>query len=100
MEQGPEQLVPRPEGRPRGTLSRAIALVLVSLGLAFLFHRFDASALAKIDSMAPGELVRQQREQHLHSPLFWFACTLVMGAIYLGVMDLATQLVRSVAPKR
>jgi hypothetical protein len=89
----------RPQVRS-GTMSRAMALVLVSSGLAWCFHRFDVSALAKIDSTPAAEFIQKQRELHMHSPVFWFVCTVIMGALYLGAMDLVTQLVRSLVPKR
>ncbi|MDR3403195.1 MAG: hypothetical protein P4L99_11925 [Chthoniobacter sp.] len=79
-------------------LFRTIALVLVTAAVAALVHRFDATLLAKIDSMSPAAYVEHARHLHQHSYLFHFLTFLVGGGFYVGAIELIVYLLRLSVP--
>ena len=83
----------------QGPIPKVIALILVSVGMAFQMKRFDASSLAKIDSMSAADFIQHQRELHMHSPLRWFILLLVFGGFYIGAIDFITYLIGSFLKK-
>jgi RsiW-degrading membrane proteinase PrsW (M82 family) len=80
-------------------LPRVISLVLLTLVLTWLLHRFDAHALRRIDAMAPVDFANYQRNMHSHSFLFAFVCVLLTGAIFLGLIELLALAVKALMPK-
>ena len=70
-------------------IPKTIALILVSIGAAWLMIHSDASTLAKLDSMSPADYVQKQRELHHHSSpfVFHFLLWLLMGGFYIGVIE-------------
>jgi hypothetical protein len=80
-------------------LPRAVSLVLVTLVLAGLCHRFDAHVRQRIDTMAPLDFANYQRHMHSHSYLFTFIFVLLTGAVYLGVIELIALVVKALAQK-
>ena len=69
-------------------IPKVIALILASIWAASLQKSFDASALARLDSMSAGAVVQQQRELHQHSFVFHFIVILILGCLFLGLVEL------------
>ena len=68
-------------------ISKVLALILVSIGAAFLMLRIDKSALARLDSMSATDYVQRQRELfHHHSFVFDFLVVLIFGGFYIGIV--------------
>ena len=76
-------------------IPKSVALVLVSLGAAWLMLHSDASTLAKLDSMSPADFVQKQRELHHHANpfVYHFLLILLMGGFYLGVIEFLTHVI-------
>jgi hypothetical protein len=83
----------------QGPIPRVIALIFVSVGMAWEMKRFDASSLAKINSTPAADIIQHQRELHMHSPLHWFIIMLVFGGFYVGAIDFITYLIGSFLKK-
>jgi flagellar biosynthesis protein FlhB len=81
-------------------IPKVIALILVSIGVAFLMLSFDASTLTKIDSMSPADYIQHQRELHQHSFVFHFVTFLILGSFYVGVVEFIAYLIGLVIPKK
>ena len=81
-------------------IPKVIALILVSIGAAFLMLRFDASALAKLDSMSASDVVQHQRDIHHHAFVFHFIVYLIMGGFYLGVVEFIAYVIGLIVPKK
>jgi len=81
-------------------IPKVIALILVSIGAAWLMIRFDASALAKMDSMSPADYIQHQRELHQHAFVFHFIVYLMMGGFYLGVIEFIAYVIGLLIPKK
>jgi len=81
-------------------IPKVIALILVSLAAAWLMIHFDASTLAKMDSMSPADYFQHQRELHQHSFAFHFIIDLVMGGFYLGTVEFITYVIKLSFPKK
>ena len=71
-------------------IPKVMALVLVSIGVACLMLRFDASSLAKLDTISAEELVRHERALHHHSFGFHFIVFLIIGGFYVGIVEFLT----------
>jgi len=69
---------------------KVIALILVSICGAFLQRGFDASALAKLDSMSASEVVQYQRGIHQHASVYHFIAILILGGFFLGIVEFIT----------
>ena len=65
-------------------------MILVSLGVAFLMLHSDASSLAKLDSMSATDFVNKEREAHQHSFIFHFIVFMIIGAIYIKLIEFFT----------
>lgn len=81
-------------------IPKAIALVIVTTVVAWLTVRFDASALAKMNSMTPTDYVQHQRELHQHSLGYHFVVFLIFGGFYLGAVELIGFVVNSALPAK
>jgi hypothetical protein len=68
-------------------IPKAIALILVSIGIACLLQASDASSLAKLDSMSAADYIQHQRTLHQHSFFFHFIVFLIIGGFYLGMVE-------------
>jgi hypothetical protein len=68
-------------------IPKVIALILVSIGGAWIMLRIDAAALAKLDSMSATDYVQRQHELHHHSFVFHFLLVLMMGGFYVGIVE-------------
>lgn len=79
-------------------IPKAVALVVVTLVVAWLTLRFDVSAMAKINSMTPADYVQHQRELHQHSFGYHFVMFLIFGGFYLGAVELIGFVIHSVLP--
>jgi hypothetical protein len=66
---------------------RVVALVLVTLVVAWGVHSYDAIALRRIDSMSSGDYVAYARHIHEHGYLFHFTVFLIFGGFYLGLVE-------------
>ncbi|MGD0412786.1 MAG: hypothetical protein ABSC18_13920 [Verrucomicrobiota bacterium] len=71
-------------------IPKAIALILVSICGALLLKGFDASALAKLDSMSASKAVQYQREIHQHAFVYHFIWILILGGFFLGIVEFIT----------
>lgn len=67
-----------------------MALMIVSIGAAFLTLRFDAFTLTKLDSMSAADYIQYQREIHHHSFIYHFILLLIMGSFYIGIIEFIT----------
>jgi hypothetical protein len=74
-------------------IPQTAALILVSMGFAFLMLHSDASSLAKLDSMSATDFVQKERESHHHSFLFHFIVFMFMGAIYIKLIEFVTYVI-------
>jgi hypothetical protein len=82
-------------------LPRAIALILVTLCIAwFVHHVADPYARSKIDSMSQTDYIEYQRLVHGHSYLVTFFGLLVEIGFCLGVVDIVAFLIRALTRKR
>jgi len=70
-----------------------VALVLVSVGVALIMQGFDASSLAKLDSMSAAAVVEHQRSLHSHSFVFHFISWLIAGGFYVGIVEFITYVI-------
>lgn len=84
--------------KKQNPVPKVIALILVSIFGAWLMLHFDASALAKLDSMSAADYVQKQRELHHHSFVFHFISVLIMGGFYLGVVEFLSYVIGSCFP--
>jgi uncharacterized membrane protein len=74
-------------------IPRIIALILISIGMAWQMKAFDGSALAKIDTMSAADFIQHQRELHMHSGIFRFFTVLVIGGFFAGALDFISYLI-------
>lgn len=81
-------------------IPKVVALILVTIGVALLMMRYDASALAKLDSMSAAEVVQYQRDLHHHTFLYHFVGYLIMGGFYLGVIEFMAYVIGLIIPKK
>jgi len=82
------------------SIPKVVALILVSLCLAWLLRLYDSATLAKINSMAPAEYFQRQRELHSHSYFVHILSCLVAGGFFLGVVEFVATIIEKVLPKR
>jgi hypothetical protein len=81
-------------------LPRTVALVVVTLAVAWFIHLTDGIALKRIHSMSPEAYIQRQIHLHQHSYLLHFISMLVGGGFYLGAVDLIAYLIRALLPKK
>jgi hypothetical protein len=85
---------------PNGPIPKVIALIFVTIGIAWLVKSFDASTLAKIDSMSPADYIQRQRELHSHPYIEHFITFLILGGFYLGIIEFIAYVIGLIIPKR
>ena len=68
-------------------------MILVSVGVALMMQGFDASSLAKLNSMSAAEVVEHQRNLHSHSFVFHFISWLIAGGFYVGIVEFVTHVI-------
>lgn len=81
-------------------IPKVIALLLVSIVAAWLMVGFDASALARMDSMSAADYIQKQRELHHHSFAAHFIGVLIMGGFYLGVVEFLSYVIGLCFPRK
>lgn len=82
-------------------LPRAIALILVTLCIAWLIHHIgDPQARRKIESMSQTDYIEYQRHIHGHSYLFTFFAVLVEIGFCLAVVEIVAFSIRALMRKR
>jgi len=77
-----------------------VALLIVSLPGAWWSHDNDVNELAKMNSLPPAEYVARLRELHTHSPVLTFITLLIMGAVFLAIIDLIVATLRYYGPHK
>jgi hypothetical protein len=82
------------------SIPKVVALILVSLCLAWLLRLYDSTALAKINSMSPTEYIQRQRELHGHSYSMHILSCLVAGGFFLGVVEFVATVIERMVGKR
>jgi hypothetical protein len=82
------------------SIPKVIALFLVSLFLAWLLGRYDARALAMMDSMPAAEFIRRQRELHGHSFLLHALTCLICGGFFLGTIEFTAYMIENLSGKK
>ena len=83
-------------------IPKFIALVLVSIGAAWLMMYANASTLKILDSMSPADVVKVLRKQnfHTHPFVFHFFRLLLAFVIYFGVIEFFTYVIASLFKKK
>jgi uncharacterized membrane protein YjjP (DUF1212 family) len=80
--------------------SKLIALILISIGLALLSAHIRASEIARLDSMSPSDFLDYYRKHHgAHSFIFNYFSFLVVGGIFVAIVELFAYVIRLVIPK-
>jgi hypothetical protein len=78
-------------------IPKILAFLIVSVFAAWYLHRSDLAALARMDNMTPDQYVAHQRAIHLHHVVTHFAAAVILGAVYLGVIEILAYLFRSLS---
>jgi hypothetical protein len=81
------------------SIPKVIALLLMSLFLAWLLGQYDAKALAMMDSL-PAEYLRQQRLLHSHSFLLHAVTCLICGGFFFGTIEFVAYMIENVGGNR
>jgi hypothetical protein len=68
-------------------IPKFIALISVSIVVAFIAISTDATILAKLDAMSASEYVESQRKLFHHSFLHHFVIWLIVGGLYLASVE-------------
>ena len=80
-------------------LPKVAALIILTLGIAWLVHGYDASALNRINSMRAADYIAHQGHLHQHGYFFHFVTWLVLGGFYLGAVEFISYVIRLFLPK-
>jgi hypothetical protein len=64
-----------------------IALLLISIVVAFIATGTDSSLLAKIDSMTASEYIEYQRKIYHHSFMHHFTLWVIIGGLYVASVE-------------
>jgi hypothetical protein len=86
--------------KTKNPIPKVIALILVTIVLAWLMKVFDAAALSKIDSMPAADYIQRQRELHHHPYVFHFISLLIVGGFYLGAVEFLSYVIGLCFPKK
>lgn len=81
-------------------ISKIIALILVSIGLALLGGVFDHARLAQIDSQSPADVIQYERKLHQQGYLAHIIAALIFGPIYIGMVEGLARIIRLIIPQR
>lgn len=68
-------------------LPKLLALIVVSVGVAWWLRSYDVRTLAKMDTMTADEFVAHQRSVHHHGAMLHFVSAFICGAIYIGAIE-------------
>jgi hypothetical protein len=79
---------------------KVIALVLVSVCLAWLLRQYDAAALNLISSMSTADYIRHQQDLHSHSILLHFLTCLICGGFFLGTIEFVAYMIVNLSGKK
>ena len=79
---------------------KVIALVLVTLCIAWWMLGVDTRGLAKIDSMSAADYIQFQRGVHQHSFIFHFTILLIVGGFFVGTIDFLAYLIGLLIPRK
>lgn len=79
---------------------RLVALIVVSFLSAWLLKEGDAVTLKRINSMPPVEYVEHVRHIHQHSYFLHFITALLLGALFLLVIEFLAFVFRSYVDTR
>jgi hypothetical protein len=71
----------------KNAIPKFIALLLVSVVVAFIAIGADTSILAKIDSMSATEYIDSQRKLYHHSFIHHFVLWVIVGGLYVGSVE-------------
>ena len=82
------------------TASKAIALIFVSIGLAFALKRIDSDELSEMNSLSPDAYVQIQRMEHQHSFLHHFIIMFIFALLYFLAVEGVAWIVRGIWPKK
>jgi hypothetical protein len=80
--------------------SKAIAFIIVAVGMAELMQLFDNQTLADISSMSPAAFIQSQRDLSQQGFILHLVEMLVMGALYLGSLEAVAWGIRKIMPKK
>jgi hypothetical protein len=79
---------------------KVIALVLVSLCLAWLLRQYDAAALRLIDSMSTVDYIQHQRDLHSHSVYLHFLTCLICGGFFFGTIEFVAYMIANLSGRK
>jgi hypothetical protein len=79
---------------------KVIALLLMSLFLAWLLGQYDAKALAMMDSMSVAEYLRHQRELHSHGFVLHAITCLICGGFFFGTIEFVAYMIENLSGNR
>lgn len=79
---------------------KVIALVLVSLCLAWLLRQNDAAALRLIDSMSTADYLQHQRDLHSHSVYLNFFTCLICGGLFFATIEFVAWMIANLSGRK
>jgi hypothetical protein len=68
-------------------IPKVVALILVSLFIAWRMHSYGSAQLAKLDSVSPAEYLTHKRHLYQISYTAIFIMLSLLGALYLSVIE-------------
>ncbi len=71
----------------KNAIPKFIALLLVSIVVAFIAISADGTILTKLDSMTATEYVESQRKLYHHSFLHHFILWVIVGGLYVASVE-------------
>jgi hypothetical protein len=80
-------------------IPKLVAIIIVSLMLAWMFKMHDTSQTAKLNTMSPEDYVAHKRQVYQMSYFFWFGVLCVYGAFYTLIVEAIAFLIRAVWPR-
>jgi len=82
------------------SIPKVLALILVSICLAWLLRQYDAAALHLIDSMSAAGYIQHQRDLHSHSVFLHFFTCLVCGGFFLGTVEFVAYMIANLSGRK
>jgi len=82
------------------SLPKVLALVLVSICLAWLLRQYDATALHLIDSMSTADYIQHQRDLHGHSVFLHFFTCLICGGFFFGTIEFVAYMISNLSGRK
>jgi hypothetical protein len=71
----------------KSPIAKFIALIFVSVALAWLSIGVDGASLARMNSMSPTEYIEYQRNLHHHSFLHHLFVWIMIGGFYIASVE-------------